>query len=124
MTLSVLLALFGLPLSLLALGGTAVLLHQRANGAPVADAKSPATAMSADMEARLAEVLEDTPDGGAPLAIHGKSGQVLGVLLARDEYELLTAVAASEPGSDRIEAEEQSDDHYVRLEEVFGLRRG
>ena len=124
MTVSVLLALFGLPLSLLVLGAAAVLLHQGTNATSALKAKSRAAPMSADLEARLAEILEDSPDGGISLAIHGKSGQVLGVLLPRDEYELLTAVAASEPGSNRIESEEQSDDHYVSLEEVFGLRRG
>jgi hypothetical protein len=124
MTPSALVVLFVLPLSLLVLGGLALLLQRRSDVEITDMVKPPTITVSAEVEARLAELLELSPNAGAALPIHNTSGRVIGVLLTRDEYELLNVVAAAARFSDSTYADEQSEKRFVSYEEAFDSRSG
>jgi hypothetical protein len=92
MTLSAIFVLFVLPLSLLLLGGLAVLAQERMSRDSTDTKESPTPPVSAEIESRLAEFLERSSGVGVALTVRDKNGRVQGVLLTRNEYELLIAV--------------------------------
>jgi hypothetical protein len=75
-----------------------------------------------DIEARLVSLLEAAPEAGAAWVIRNRAGNVLGILLSQDEYELLNAAAAIARNPDRLQAV-MSDPkrNLMSFEEVFGL---